>query len=76
MQRALSALTRERTTFVIAYRLSTVRSADLILVFDQGRIVERGTHPGLFAQNGFYARLVQSQTETDGIAPHAMSESR
>jgi glucan exporter ATP-binding protein len=76
VQRALSALTRERTTFVIAHRLSTIRSADLILVFDQGKIVERGTHSWLFALNGFYARLVRSQTGTGGNAPHAISGSR
>jgi ATP-binding cassette, subfamily B, beta-glucan exporter len=57
VQCALSALIRSRTTFVIAHRLSTVRSADLILVFD------RGTHRGLIEQNGFYARLVRAQTE-------------
>ena len=72
MQRALSALMRGRTTFLIAHWLSTVRSADLILVFDRGRIVERGTHRGLIEQNGFYARLVRSQTQA-GDAPIAMS---
>jgi ATP-binding cassette, subfamily B, beta-glucan exporter len=72
VQRALSALMGTRTTFVIAHRLSTVRSADLILVFDRGRIVERGTHRGLIEQNGFYARFVRSQTQA-GDAPIAMS---
>ena len=60
VQRALSVLMKERTTFVIAHRLSTIRRADLILVFDQGRIVERGTHDGLMEQNDFYARLVRA----------------
>jgi subfamily B ATP-binding cassette protein MsbA len=46
-----------RTTLVIAHRLSTIEKADLILVMDQGRIVERGTHAALLEQNGFYARL-------------------
>ena len=69
VQRALSALMKERTTFVIAHRLSTIRKADLILVFDHGRIVERGTHGELIGQNGVYARLVRSQTEAGGGAP-------
>ena len=46
-----------RTTLVIAHRLSTIEKADLILVMDQGRIVERGTHGQLLAENGYYARL-------------------
>jgi ATP-binding cassette subfamily B protein len=64
VQRALHALMRGRTTFVIAHRLSTVRNADVILVFDQGRIVERGTHRTLLALKGVYAELVRSQTES------------
>jgi ABC-type multidrug transport system fused ATPase/permease subunit len=60
---------KERTTFVIAHRLSTVRRADLILVFDRGRIIERGTHSGLVARNGIYARLVRSQAEGAAMAP-------
>jgi len=72
VQRALSVLMRERTTFVIAHRLSTIRRADLILVFDQGRIVERGTHDGLMEQNEFYARLVRANDASAG----SHSESR
>ncbi len=57
LQRALEALLRERTAFVVAHRLSTVRKADLVLVIDQGRIVERGTHATLLEAGGVYARL-------------------
>ncbi|WP_137887095.1 lipid A export permease/ATP-binding protein MsbA [Pseudomonas sp. 2FE] len=57
IQAALDRVMTGRTTLVIAHRLSTIEKADLILVMDQGQIVERGTHAALLAQNGFYARL-------------------
>jgi ATP-binding cassette subfamily B protein len=57
IQRALETLFTRRTSFVIAHRLSTVRHADLILVLDHGRVVERGTHDQLLALGGTYARL-------------------
>ena len=59
--RALKTLMRGRTTFIIAHRLSTVRDADEILMFEAGRIVERGTFSSLLARNGLFAALVQTQ---------------
>jgi subfamily B ATP-binding cassette protein MsbA len=61
IQDALRFLCRGRTTFVIAHRLSTVRSADQILVLNQGAIVERGTHQELVAERGHYFRLYEAQ---------------
>lgn len=66
IQAALEHATANRTTIVIAHRLSTIEKADMILVMDQGRIVERGTHAELLALNGHYARLHAMQfSETE-----------
>ena len=61
VQDALEKLMANRTVFAIAHRLSTIRHADLILVMDHGRIVERGTHESLYAANGVYRRLCDMQ---------------
>ena len=69
IQKAMAELMSGRTTFVIAHRLSTIRNADLILMMDQGRIVEQGTHEGLLAAQGRYAALYRSQFAlTAGVA--------
>jgi ATP-binding cassette, subfamily B, bacterial len=69
IQRSLARLLQGRTAFVIAHRLSTITHADLILVLDQGRIVESGTHLELLEQGGLYQRMVLLQTEDIGASP-------
>ena len=64
VQDALDNLMKNRTTFAIAHRLSTIRNADLILVMDHGKIVERGTHDELYAKNGVYRRLCDMQHQS------------
>ena len=61
VRRALDLLQADRTTIVIAHRLSTVRDADLIVVLEQGRVAETGTHAQLLARGGLYAQLVSRQ---------------
>lgn len=69
LQRALDEALVGRTSLVIAHRLSTVRHADLILVVDGGRVVQRGTHAELLAEGGLYADLYRTQFEADAPAP-------
>lgn len=61
IQKAFLTMMKGRTSFIVAHRLSTVREADVILVMKEGKIIEKGTHEGLLAQNGFYAMLYNSQ---------------
>ena len=64
IQQAMDELMKGRTSFIIAHRLSTIKNADLILVMNEGNIIEQGTHEELLAKNGFYANLYNSQFET------------
>jgi ATP-binding cassette subfamily B protein len=61
IQQAMTRLMKGRTSFVIAHRLSTIRDADLILVMNEGQIIEQGTHQELMARHGFYCDLYNSQ---------------
>jgi ATP-binding cassette subfamily B multidrug efflux pump len=63
IQKAMDKLMKNRTSFIIAHRLSTIRNADLILVMNNGDIVEQGAHEELLARGGFYAELYNSQFE-------------
>lgn len=66
IQQAISRLVKGRTVVVIAHRLKTVASADMILVLDEGRIVEEGNHKQLLDLNGLYAKLWNLQMATEG----------
>lgn len=63
VQKAMDKLTEGRTSFIIAHRLSTIRNADIILVMNEGNIIEQGTHEELMKQKGFYEKLYNSQFE-------------
>ena len=63
IQKAFATMMQGRTSFIVAHRLSTIREADVILVMRDGQVVEIGNHESLLAQNGFYAKLYNSQFE-------------
>ncbi|MBV1867780.1 MAG: ATP-binding cassette domain-containing protein [Marinosulfonomonas sp.] len=67
VQKAVDAMSRDRTTLIVAHRLATVKKADRILVFDQGKIVASGTHKALVAEGGLYARLAKLQFTSGAI---------
>ncbi len=69
LQHAMAALRTDRTSFVIAHRLSTIRDADVILVMEQGRLVERGSHDELMAAGGAYASLYDAQFRGPDVTP-------
>ncbi|MFP3895783.1 MAG: ABC transporter ATP-binding protein [Anaerolineales bacterium] len=71
IQEALLNLMQGRTSFVVAHRLSTIRNADQLLVINDGRIIERGTHDSLLAEKGFYYRLYMSQFARAEVLTHA-----
>lgn len=68
IQKAMNTLMKDRTSFVIAHRLSTIREADLILVMNQGSVIEKGTHDELLESGGFYADLYNSQFSEESFA--------
>jgi len=73
LQHAMAALRSDRTSFVIAHRLSTIRDADLILVMEDGAIVEQGTHEQLLAANGAYSRLYDAQFNAADVSAAVLS---
>ena len=66
IQRSLESVSKDRTTLIIAHRLSTVRNADFIVVFEKGKLIERGTHDEFVELGGVYARLWSVQTGNAG----------
>ena len=72
IQEALARVVAGRTAMIVAHRLSTIMAADLILVFDRGRIVERGTHAGLLAAGGLYHRLYELLGQEERLVPNGL----
>jgi len=66
IQNAIEVLTKGRTSIVIAHRLSTIRKAHKIIVLDQGKLIEEGTHQELIASGGAYAKMIEAQLHKDG----------
>lgn len=64
IQESLEELMKNRTTIIIAHKLSTIRNADLIYVLDKGKIVEQGSHENLLSENGFYKSLYETQIKS------------
>jgi ATP-binding cassette subfamily B protein len=75
IREALMGLTPKRTTFIIAHRIQSVMNADLILVMDKGRIIQKGTHEELVAQDGMYRRIYDLQTRIDEELEMEIAES-
>ena len=65
LQRAIEALTHEKTVLMIAHRLKTVRKADQILVLEDGRLVQQGTHEELFREDGLYRRFIELREQAE-----------
>ncbi|MAP95073.1 MAG: metal ABC transporter permease [Ponticaulis sp.] len=73
VQQAISEASRGRTTLTVAHRLSTIRQSDLILVLQDGRVVEKGTHQDLLSQNGLYADMWKKQSSSSILSPEPLS---
>jgi ATP-binding cassette subfamily B protein len=71
----LMGLSPKRTTFIIAHRIQSVMNADLILVMDKGRIIQKGTHKELLEQDGMYRKIYDLQTRIDEELEMELSES-